>query len=440
MNTIYSQASLTIIALSATHADQGLFGIPPKFRFPATICYQGVTIMRAAPQLDDLIAGSVYETRGWTLQEKVLSRRCLFFTDHLVYFRCNAGIHRETEDEPIVKLNGSVSARRANSVNPLTNLKSSIEALAWKHNFHHYKFLVRDYSKRSLSYPSDILFAFSGIQAHITAITGSDFVCGLPEAVIDAALLWYSLNISTSERRVSSIYTLDSSLIQPPSWSWIGWTNPVLGFLPCGLDPENSPFQVLVEKFDFESPKRIHTVRRDNRISVSTRKYVDTVTSSDITTDTHVVPFKLRKELGTCFLLFSAEMINFYGNIHHERSESRQIVRSWLSDSRGSRCVTMSSRMLSPKVVKSRMFYLIALSQRVKASRWLLRDLGLDKEDYKQYGLDDIVPGSVVNVMLIKWKTSQTLEDRYAERVAVGQMHEMEWMRMKPTRKAIRLG
>jgi hypothetical protein len=86
------------------------------------------------------------------------------------------------------------------------------------------------------------------------------------------------------------------------------------------------------------------------------------------------------------------------------------------------------------------MFYLIALSQRVKASRWLLRDLGLDKEDYKQYGLDDIVPGSVVNVMLIKWKTSQTLEDRYAERVAVGQMHEMEWMRMKPTRKAIRLG
>ncbi|KAH8586951.1 heterokaryon incompatibility protein-domain-containing protein, partial [Bisporella sp. PMI_857] len=220
MNTIYSQASLTIIALSATHADQGLFGIPPKFRFPATICYQGVTIMRAAPQLDDLISGSVYETRGWTLQEKVLSRRCLFFTDHLVYFRCNAGIHRETEDEPIVKLNGSVSARRANSVNPLTNLKSSIEALAWKHNFHHYKFLVRDYSKRSLSYPSDILFAFSGIQAHITAITGSDFVCGLPEAVIDAALLWYSLNNSTSERRVSSIYTLDSSLIQPPSWSW----------------------------------------------------------------------------------------------------------------------------------------------------------------------------------------------------------------------------
>jgi hypothetical protein len=439
MNNIYSQASLTIVALSATHADEGLFGIPPKFRFPATICHQDVTIMRAAPQLENLIAESVYETRGWTLQEKVLSRRCLFFTDHLVYFRCNAGIHRETEDEPIIKLNGFVSARRANSVNPLTNLKSFTEASAWKHNFHHYKFLVQDYSQRSLSYSSDILFAFSGIQAHITAVTGSDFVCGLPEAVIDAALLWYSLDSSTPERRVSSIYTHDSSLIQPPSWSWIGWTGPVLGFLPCGLDTGSSPFQVLVEKFDFESPKGRHTVSRDNRISISTRNCVGSVTISDDATDTHLIPFELGKELGTCFLLFNAEMINFYGKLHYEGSKSGETPRSWLSDSCDSRCVTISSRIRSPRVAQPRKFYLIALSQRVKASRWLLIDLGLDKEYYRQYGLDDIVPGSVINVMLIKW-TGQTPEDRYAERVAVGQMHEMDWMRMKPTRKAIRLG
>jgi hypothetical protein len=73
-------------------------------------------------------------------------------------------------------------------------------------------------------------------------------------------------------------------------------------------------------------------------------------------------------------------------------------------------------------------------------SRWLLKDLGLDKKEFGQYELDHIVPGSIINVMLINWKPGQTPEDSYAERMAVGQMHESDWIRMTPTRRAIRLG
>lgn len=37
-----------------------------------------------------------WDTRGWILQERLLSRRCLYFTDRYVYFQCGREVASES--------------------------------------------------------------------------------------------------------------------------------------------------------------------------------------------------------------------------------------------------------------------------------------------------------------------------------------------------------
>lgn len=96
MDLIYSQSILTIVASSSTNANDGLPGINKTPRFPTAIRVQDVVIRRPTSYDDSSLRKTVYETRGWTLQEKVLSRRCLFFSQEQVLFRCNVVITPKT--------------------------------------------------------------------------------------------------------------------------------------------------------------------------------------------------------------------------------------------------------------------------------------------------------------------------------------------------------
>jgi hypothetical protein len=51
-----------------------------------------VTLMTGQPLYEDMMNVSVWNTRGWTFQEKLLSRRCLIFTTEQTYFACKSEI------------------------------------------------------------------------------------------------------------------------------------------------------------------------------------------------------------------------------------------------------------------------------------------------------------------------------------------------------------
>jgi hypothetical protein len=92
--------------------------------------------------------------------------------------------------------------------------------------FYVYQNLVEQYTSKNMTYSSDILNAFSGIMAAQEAVYGS-FICGLPETVVDMALLWVSLGPHQRRKAVDQPY---------PSWSWSGWTGPA--FHPLWLFDE----------------------------------------------------------------------------------------------------------------------------------------------------------------------------------------------------------
>lgn len=92
MDAIYNSAFVTVVAASGTGAHDGIAGISrsrrkaQKVRFVRRSQY-AVPLPAYMDMLSD--PSIAWNTRGWTFQEKVLSKRLLVFTDWQVYFQCS---------------------------------------------------------------------------------------------------------------------------------------------------------------------------------------------------------------------------------------------------------------------------------------------------------------------------------------------------------------
>lgn len=102
-----------------------------------------------------------------------------------------------------------------------------------------YRFLVELYTKRQLSYPSDILNAFAGIGKALEERYGGQMVQGLREAVLNLALLWTPKDIAI--RRRKSLPSEASQQIFFPSLGWSGWIGSVDFTLPIFIMQASKP-------------------------------------------------------------------------------------------------------------------------------------------------------------------------------------------------------
>ena len=89
----------------------------------------------------------------------------------------------------------------------------------WHLGFQLYSNLVSQYTKKQLSYDSDIINAFSGILVVLETCCDWTFTNGLPEVLLDFALLWIPMkDVVRRGPSLSSASTEHSY----PSWSWAG--------------------------------------------------------------------------------------------------------------------------------------------------------------------------------------------------------------------------
>lgn len=89
MTTIYSRATLTIIAAGGCHADFGLPGIWPHLRLLLQVTEKVDDGIRLALPLQPSrkLNGSTWNTRAWTFQEDRLSTRTIVFIDDQVFWK-----------------------------------------------------------------------------------------------------------------------------------------------------------------------------------------------------------------------------------------------------------------------------------------------------------------------------------------------------------------
>ncbi|KAI0022363.1 heterokaryon incompatibility protein-domain-containing protein [Xylariomycetidae sp. FL0641] len=277
VHTIYKNAQVTLVAADKNQtAISGIIGVtqdllrdPWEGQIRREI-YEGIEnrteIFGQVPISirQDL---STWESRAWTFQEKILSRRLLVFSQGYMVWHClgcaqtcangctntctKSFLAREDmtdEDagtrqvERLLKPDFlTLNQETEHSFLPLTEDGMYRRSKT----FRLYAELVQDYTGRTLSHNRDALRAFTGISNELSEAFGNyPFYLGIPENLMDVALHWYPKNANAFERRIGF-----------PSWCWAGWRGQVKYNPPFSI--HTNDHGALVQSIDHEGNERI---------------------------------------------------------------------------------------------------------------------------------------------------------------------------------------
>ena len=239
MDSVYQNAEVTIIAAAGDDPAYGLPGMGSAMRIPQQLIQVSTGILRSTlPDGKFAIEESLWNTRGWTYQEAILSRRRLVFTKYQIYFQCN-GMHCcESIDKPlgILHVKNRQRMRAWNGDGPFN--AGGLGTYPW-----HVLDRIAEFSKGRLTYESDVLNAMTGILNAFRSMKRPVFhhfgVPSLPPVL-------NTQKIGVAFGQLVSLITLPTNpdhglatglcwfLEKPsqrragfPSWSWTGWTGQV---------------------------------------------------------------------------------------------------------------------------------------------------------------------------------------------------------------------
>ena len=232
MASVYLAALVTIIAATGSSASAGLPGVQPKSRHVeqdiARVSPELSLVLGREPGLD--IDSSTWNTRGWTFQERLYSKRLLVFLPDRIYWQCRSVLWDEDiiQDHPSAQDNRMMDHQtRLRFLNPDQDWIAKVPAdlspsrpglLLLRHPaMNEYDWVVHEYTRRRLTYPDDIERAFNGVLS-VLKLGLKQFQCGLPVIYLDTAILWQP---EAALVRRSGLAT------KFPTWSWMGWIGSV---------------------------------------------------------------------------------------------------------------------------------------------------------------------------------------------------------------------
>lgn len=248
MHTIYGNAHFTICAADGIDADTGLRAMENNIDENTAIqdteeVVPGLRLQIARPP-EMVIKDTKWNTRGWTFQERILSRRCVVFADGRAYFQCRKAAFSEDVHNDAKGSGWSLQAMGA----PLRSFPEIKQR-----SFSFYMRCVAMFYRRDLTRPSDILAAFKGIQSVMELVMNAPFCYGLPTSHFDLALLWQPTKairrrIPAARQNPEHCTTTheghcdcklqgdDFNGQEFPSWSWSGWTGGDICYDPATLE------------------------------------------------------------------------------------------------------------------------------------------------------------------------------------------------------------
>ena len=248
MDRIYQYATFTIIAALNNRRGAGLPGYTGRPRMHCASWFRPPLQPRTgghgsiANGIEAIVNTSLWNRRGWTFQERIFSKRCLFITEYQAIFEC---AHFVAEEEFLWSANrppGSVSYRENTSlarslprstsygpynipglvtrgpgtINSKTAANSEYSPSATA-DLKHYCYWVENYTSRQLSHSGDIINAFSGVANVLRDDFNSHIIFGIPEKYMARSLMWSCCGVLPRRSETPQI----------PSWSWASWLGAV---------------------------------------------------------------------------------------------------------------------------------------------------------------------------------------------------------------------
>lgn len=196
---------------------------------------------------------SVWNTRGWVFQERLLSKRILYFTREQVFWECAEGIQDEQSmsakvaDSSVKQLSElSLDDSQPDDFQPElrpTNhhlhrmLRISERNLATRLQRHHSRWkeltffdvwgesmvlkawwpITQRYTRCDLTFTKDRWFAIQGLCDVLQRRYNSKLHAGIWDIGVGACLLWHACTTASSP----------FSNFIAPSWSWLGFNGPI---------------------------------------------------------------------------------------------------------------------------------------------------------------------------------------------------------------------
>ena len=221
MGDIYRQAYVTLVAASSNSVNDGFLaranpadsicipfksGTHPQIRGEYSLSFTPFEGYLEAFSRE--VAASAWDSRGWTFQERFLSRRMIFFAHHQMHFECRMHRRSESYGSPLkLRLPWHRYLQRAPDMDKLGD--------QWRR-------LVEQYSQRSFTFEKDRLPALAGLvfdtERAVTESSDEDeplqYLCGHWNYQLWASLLWIPMDVRSDEK------SQRATLARIPSWSW----------------------------------------------------------------------------------------------------------------------------------------------------------------------------------------------------------------------------
>ncbi|KAI9856310.1 MAG: hypothetical protein M1813_009146 [Trichoglossum hirsutum] len=217
MGLVYRNALFTISATGASDTSVGCFTRhTPMLMQPVKLDYRshdgkrkGRMFMRSQPAtVADSLDRSPVNSRGWCLQERILSRRVLHYTKDQMYWECQK--HCAAEDGTVYDY--FFRLKQSFDLRDHSGLDINPSSVFWR-----WCQVAVEYSNRKLTKQSDKLPAMSGLASEVARRTGDQYLAGLWRSHLHVGLLWES----TPGKMVRP------SAFRAPSWSWASLDGPL---------------------------------------------------------------------------------------------------------------------------------------------------------------------------------------------------------------------
>ena len=217
MRSVYLGSFLNIAACDASRNEEGCF---PNLEFKVNDGINLFTIYDNSLDLElavriqvgdtrEATKNTILSTRGWVLQEQLLSRRMVSCMHSELHWECMKSYRTET--------GAYFEQIKWNICNVLSFNQEVLKTQ--QHSI--WRSWMKDYSKRNFTYWKDRLPALSGLTQYYQNVTGDVPLLGLWKSSLVEDLLWVRLGQISHE----SLESL--RVIKLPSWSWLSCTSEI---------------------------------------------------------------------------------------------------------------------------------------------------------------------------------------------------------------------
>ncbi|EXJ57678.1 uncharacterized protein A1O5_12468 [Cladophialophora psammophila CBS 110553] len=263
MDVIYTYSRLTIAAVAGTNCHEGLHGVS-RDRVPllhTTIAHFGLVEI---PHQPERTPGALFTNLAFCEQQLIWLCRAAHWAEGLdvngenFHFARYDGLNKP-------RLESSIFAEISDGGEPSPLEPRPVE-------LSDAATLIECYTRRKLSYESDINNAFEGLMWYMSSMSPlGGFLWGLPELNFEAFLCWSVRGGSSATR---GIVRRRQAFPAAPSWSWMAWLGEV-SFSPLTWSTYDQGWRSFVKCFKY--PTYLHRQGREPNDILSGYDSGDTV-------------------------------------------------------------------------------------------------------------------------------------------------------------------